>query len=123
VSRLEKFYYDLLGDAKIRFIKGKVPKISEGADRQPILHVEEMLSGGKKEEAFDLVVLAAGVVPNTAEEKIPGLPASYDANGFVLDNPEAGILGAGCVKRPLDVSRSVKDATAAALKAIQSVRR
>lgn len=123
ISRLEKFYYDLLGDGKVRFVKGKVPKISANASGQPVLHVEEMLEGKKAEETFDLVVLAAGVVPNTADEKIPGLKAEYDANGFVLDRPEAGILGAGCVKRPLDVSRSVKDATAAALKALQIARR
>ena len=88
-----------------------------------MLHVEEMLAQRKMEEAFDLVVLATGVVPSTADEKLPGANVSYDTNGFVKDTPEAGVIGAGCVKRPLDVSRSVKDATAAALKAIQIVRR
>ena len=123
ISRLEKFYYDLLGDEKISFVKGKVPKISEGANNEVILHVEEMLAGKKVEEKFDMVVLAAGVVPNTADVKLPGADVTYDDNGFVVDKPDSGIIGAGCVKRPLDVSRSVKDATAAALKAIQTVRR
>ena len=123
IGRLEKFYYDLLSDPKIKFIKGKVPKITETGDHQPVLHVEEMLHQRKLEAEFDLVVLASGVVPSTAEEKIPGAAVTYDANGFVVDTPAAGIVGAGCVKRPLDVSRSVKDATAAALKAIQIARR
>jgi quinone-modifying oxidoreductase subunit QmoA len=123
IGRLEKFYYDLLGDEKIKFIKGKVPKITENGDLQPVLHVEEMLNQRKLEAAFDMAVLATGVVPNTADEKIAGLDLKYDDNGFVVDTAGAGVIGAGCVKRPLDVSRSVKDATAAALKAIQIVRR
>jgi len=122
IGRLEKFYYDLLSDDKIKFIKGKVPKITEDGGR-PVLHVEEMLKQKKLEAPFDLVVLATGVVPNTADEKLPGAGVTYDPNGFVVDDPKAGLIGAGCVKRPLDVSRSVKDATAAALKAIQIVRR
>jgi quinone-modifying oxidoreductase subunit QmoA len=122
IGRLEKFYYDLLGDDKIKFIKGKVPKITE-KDGRPVLHVEEMLNQKKLEAPFDLVVLATGVVPSTADEKLPGAVAAYDPNGFIVDDLKAGIIGAGCVKRPLDVSRSVKDATAAALKAIQIVRR
>jgi len=123
IGRLEKFYYDLLGDEKIKFVKGKVPKITEGENKQPILHVEEMMAGKKLEAAFDLVILAAGVVPNAADEKLPGAAFKYDENGFVVDDYQAGLIGAGCSKRPLDVSRSVKDATAAALKAIQAVRR
>lgn len=123
IGRLEKFYYDLLSDEKIKFIKGKVPKITENGNNRPVLHVEEMLKQRKLEEAFDLVVLATGVVPNTADEKLPGAELDCDVNGFLKDSPEPGIIGAGCVKRPLDVSRSVKDATAAALKAIQIVRR
>ncbi len=123
LGRLEKFYYDLLEDEKISFIKGKVPKISRGEDDRPVLHVEEMLKGMKMERPFDMAVLATGVVPSTADEKLPGAQVSYDENGFVVDGPGAGIIGAGNVKRPLDVSSSVKDATAAALKAIQVVRR
>jgi quinone-modifying oxidoreductase subunit QmoA len=122
IGRLEKFYYDLLGDDKIKFIKGKVPKITEDGGR-PVLHVEEMLNQKKMEAPADLVVLATGVVPNTADEKLAGAAMKYDPNGFVVDDAAAGLIGAGCVKRPLDVSRSVKDATAAALKAIQIVRR
>ena len=47
-----------------------------------------------------------------------------DNDGFLVDSANGGgIFAAGCVKRPLDVSRSVKDATAAVMKAIQIVRR
>jgi len=44
-----------------------------------------------------------------------------DDSGFFLPaQPVSGIIGAGCVKQPADVSTCVQDATAAALKAIQS---
>jgi quinone-modifying oxidoreductase subunit QmoA len=58
------------------------------------------------------------MVPSTAGCKIPIAAAEYDEDGFFLDGP--GICGAGCVKRPSDAASSVQDATAAALKAIQS---
>ena len=67
-----------------------------------------------------MVVLATGMVPATAEAKVPG-DVMYDDNGFLLlDDQKPGIYGAGCVRKPLDVASSVQDATAAALKAIQS---
>ena len=45
--------------------------------------------------------------------------------GTLGDNPQerTGIYGVGCASSPTEVSRSVKDATAAALRAIQDVRR
>ena len=39
---------------------------------------------------------------------------------LVLDENKRGIYGAGCVRKPMDVAGAVQDATAAALKAIQS---
>jgi quinone-modifying oxidoreductase subunit QmoA len=67
-----------------------------------------------------LVVLATGMVPSTAAEKVPAAVA-YDDYGFILsESGVPGIVGAGCVKRPVDVATSVQDATAAALKAIQA---
>ena len=70
---------------------------------------------------FDMVVLAIGIVPNTADVKIPfGL--NYDDYGFVDGTAEVdGVYAAGCTKRPCDVSRATKDSTAAALKAVQCV--
>ena len=71
----------------------------------------------------DLVVLATGMVPNTATDKIPA-DIQYDENGFVINDPlKTGIYGAGCIKKPADVAVSVQDATNAAMKAIQSTAR
>ncbi len=124
IGRLEKFYYDLLEDRNITFFKGKVAEIKEDPENQDLLlEVEDTLAGEKPEERFDLVVLATGIVPNTADVKIP-LELQTDKYGF-LDGATHidGVFAAGCAKRPCDVSRSTKDATGAALKAIQCLKK
>ncbi len=124
VGRLENFYYDLLEDTNVSYTKGKVAKITEEpATGNLILDVEDTLSGETLHQTFDLVVLATGMVPSTANFKIP-FELKYDEYGFIdgatnLD----GVYAAGCAKRPVDVARATKEATAAALKAIQCLNR
>ena len=122
IGSLEKFYYDMLEDENVAFIKGKAAKIEEDPESKDLaLDVEDTLSGETLHEKFDLVVLATGIVPNTADLKIP-VELNYDDYGFVDGTAEAdGVYAAGCTKRPCDVSRATKDSTAAALKAVQCV--
>jgi quinone-modifying oxidoreductase subunit QmoA len=124
VGRLERFYYDLLEDSNVSFLKGKVAEIAEDpTSKDLILSVEDTLAGEKPEKQFDLVVLATGVVPNTADVKIP-IELKYDDYGFVDGSTSIeGVFAAGCAKRPCDVSRSTRDSTAAALKAIQCLKK
>ena len=120
IGRLEKFYYDMLDDANVSFFKGKVAEISENTDTRDLtLAAEDTIAGEKPDLSFDLVVLATGIVPNTADEKIP-FDLEYDEYGF-LDGTTGieGVFAAGCATHPCDVSRTTKEATAAALKAIQ----
>ena len=120
IGSLEKFYYEMLEDANVSFVKGKVAKISEDPDSKDLLlDVEDTLSREKLHGQFDLVVLATGVVPNTADVKIP-FELKYDAYGFIDGSTDVdGVYPVGCAKRPCDVSRATKDSAAAALKAIQ----
>jgi len=124
IGSLEKFYYDMLEDENVTFVKGKAAKISEDAESKDLLvDVEDTLSGETLHERFDMVVLATGVVPNTADAKIP-FELGYDEYGFVDGATNvAGVYAAGCAKRPCDVSRATKEATAAALRAIQCLNR
>jgi quinone-modifying oxidoreductase subunit QmoA len=95
---------------RITLTKGKVGRITcEG--EQPVLEVEDIGAGKKRKDPFDLVVLATGMVPNNP---LPGL--AVNEYGFLQEEQEAGIYPAATCKRPMDVSSSVKDATAAALK-------
>jgi len=124
IGSLEKFYYDMLEDENVSFVKGKVAAISEDPQSKDLLlDVEDTLSGENLHERFDLVVLATGVVPNTADAKIP-FELQYDDYGFVDGSTDIdGVYAAGCARRPCDVSRVTKDSTAAALKAIQCLNR
>lgn len=121
-GRQEKFYQDMLGDEQVTFLKGKVAQVEEDAGSGDLLlDVEDTLSRETLHPRFDLVVLATGVVPNTADQPLPG-DLKYDEYGFVTEDGEAaGVYAAGCASGPCDVSSSTKEATGAALKAIQSM--
>ncbi|HYB20872.1 MAG TPA: CoB--CoM heterodisulfide reductase iron-sulfur subunit A family protein [Thermodesulfobacteriota bacterium] len=119
MGRNEDFLAEIQADDKVQLIKGKIAKVTEDpSTKDVIVEAEATAVGAISRLQVDMLVLATGMVPSTAREKIPGIPAGYDAYGFILDTP--GVYGAGCVKSPSDVSTSVQDATGAALKAIQS---
>jgi quinone-modifying oxidoreductase subunit QmoA len=124
LGRLEGFYYDLLEDPNVTFVKGKVAGINEDPEsHELILDVEDTIAGEKPSPRFDMVVLATGVVPNTADSPIP-LKLEYDEYGFLDGATDVeGVYAAGCAKHPCDVSRATKESTAAALKAIQCLKR
>ncbi|MHC4696074.1 MAG: CoB--CoM heterodisulfide reductase iron-sulfur subunit A family protein [Planctomycetota bacterium] len=124
VGRLENFYYDMLEDTNVSYVKGKVAKITEEPESKDlILDVEDTLSRENLHQRFDMVVLATGMVPNTAEAKIP-FALEYDEYGFIDGTADVdGVYAAGCARRPCDVSRATKESTAAALKAVQCLNR
>ena len=120
LGRLEEFYSTVAADEKVRFVKGKVAKVEEEPGTHDLLvAAEEVLSGKKKTQRFDLVVLATGIVPQTDR-----LPKEFTLDEFrflsALEG-KTGLYGAGCAHRPEDVSAAVQDATGAALKALQCV--
>ncbi len=118
--KYENFYKKVKGDDKVHFIKGKVAEIKEGsAPGSVVLVAEDTIGGGKVQQEVDMAVLATGMQPSGAMEKVPGV--EYDENGFVLEKD--GIFPCGCSKRPIDVVSSAQSATAAAMKAVQTVRR
>jgi len=123
IGKYEEFFTPLTQDKNISLIKGKVADIGEDpATGNLTVTAEDQFSGRIVKETVDMVVLATGMVPSTAERKIPGAKVNYDENGFIILNGNSkGIYAAGCVRSPMDVASSVRDATAAALKAIQSI--
>lgn len=124
IGREEDYYYDLLDDDHIEFVKGKVATVEEEPGTgNLLLDVEDTISGDTLHRTFDFVVLSAGIVPNTGDLEIP-IELAYDEYGFIDGSTEVdGVYAAGCARHPCDVSRTTKDATAAALKAIQCLNR
>jgi quinone-modifying oxidoreductase subunit QmoA len=116
--KYENFYKKVKADKKVHFIKGKVAEVREGAGAgNVVLVAEDTIGGGKVEQEVELAVLATGMQPSGALKPIPGI--DYDADGFVV--PKEGIIPCGCAKRPVDVVSSAQSATAAALKAVQTL--
>lgn len=123
-GRYEQFMWKVRDDEKVRLIRGKVAKVEQqpGTDKV-VVTVEDTVSGRKMKEVFDLVVLAAGMVPTTKEKPFP-LPLSYTPEGFII--PELlpdGVTAVASMKSPLDVMKSNEDATGAALKSLISLSR
>ena len=98
----------------IELIKGKVGKITKTENNNLILEAEDILSGKKIKYETEMVVLATGIVPSEIK-----LNLNTDENQFISDTQIEGIIPVASSKKPMDVSASVKDATAAAVKAIQ----
>ncbi len=124
LDRLEDFYTMVKKDEKVFFVKSKIANITENEETGDLLLEGENTNTGEQiKETFDMVVLATGMVPRSISE-ISTPDVSCDEYGFITNDPnKAGIYGAGCARRPTDVASSVQDATASALRAIQSIAR
>lgn len=116
-----RFLSKIKADPNVKLTKGKVAKISEDAATQDVIvEVEDIFAGKKIKAQFDLVVLAAGMVPSTKDSKVVR-EASYTPEGFIdAASLKKGIYAVGTIKSPVDVARSVQDATGAALKGLRS---
>ncbi|MBI4720938.1 MAG: CoB--CoM heterodisulfide reductase iron-sulfur subunit A family protein [Chitinivibrionia bacterium] len=120
-GRLEDFYAARQADEKISLIKGKVARIEQDPSGSKLtVEAEDVLGGGIVRQTVDLVVLATGMVPSKIGASVPK-ELLKDEHGFLTpEQAQPGIAAAGCAKRPVDVAACVRDATGAALKALQS---
>ncbi len=120
----ERFLNKIKEDENVKLIKGKVAKVHEDpATGGVIVEAEDIYGGGKIRESFDLCVLATGMEPMIGDVKLPS-DVKINENGFaVMGKDQKGIYAVGCTKDPVDVAKSVQSASAAALKAIQTVGR
>ncbi len=119
-GRYENFARKVLAHDKVRAVKGKVAEVKEEGGKV-WLTVEDAVAGSKSTDVFDLVVLATGMQPSLAGQSLP-LELPQDDEGFLVNDEAKGIFVAGCAGRPLDVMKSAQSGTAAAMKAIQTVR-
>jgi len=130
----ENFYKSTQKDEGIFLTKGSVTGVSKNGDGM-IVEASDTLLGEKIKVKADLVVLATGMVPVTADDPVINLayrqgPAFRDIalfNGycdsnfvcFPYETQRTGIYAAGCIRRSMTMEESIEDAAGAALKAIQ----
>ena len=117
-GKYEHFREKLMEDANTEFIKGKVADIIAEEDGSVTLVAENAVTGAKVQQNVDLCILATGMQPALGEAG-KALGVTMDGNGFVVSEPEKGMIAAGCAKSAVDVYTSGQSSTAAALKAIQ----
>lgn len=134
----ENFYKVLQDDPGVFLTKGEIVSVSEGADGKVKVVVDNTLLGEKIELEVDVVVLATGMVPVTAEEAVlnleyrqgPALPelelfyGYADSNYicFPYETRRTGIYAAGAIHQPMTIDQAIEDARGAALKAIQCLK-
>lgn len=118
MDRNEDFYSKVKADENVKFVKSKIAMIEAAAGGNVKLEGENTATGERFTAEHDLVVLATGMQPNTAQDKVPG-EMTYDEYGFARS--AQGIIAAGCAREPREVVACVQDGTAAAHKAIQIV--
>jgi quinone-modifying oxidoreductase subunit QmoA len=120
--RYEKFYENIKKDPNVFFIKGKVAEVSEDKTTGNITVVaENAVTGEKIQQAVEMVVLATGMQPTAAVNKLPGAVKTTPDGFIVNDYAAGGMFGAGCANKPADVVSSNQNATGMALKAIQTL--
>jgi heterodisulfide reductase subunit A len=115
----------------ITYIKGKVAKILEDDQRNPLIIYEDIHTSQVKQLKFDLVILATSIVP---KKDAPSLAKILrididDYNFFKAHNfqpqksSKEGIFLCGTCREPMDIPTSVIDASGAAAKAAEILMR
>ncbi len=99
----------------ITLTKGKVGRVLPAEDGKGLLlEVEDIEKATRRQDSFDMVVLAMGMTPAPL-----AVDLQVNEYGYYLPDQSSGLIPTATCKRPMDVSSSVKDATASALKAMQ----
>jgi len=114
----------------IQYIKSKISHIEEDKDQNPIITYENLDTGKIEQMKFDLVVLATAIIPSLSNEKIAKiLGVELDRNRFIKTDPYfpvessmPGIFSCGCAREPMDIPRSVAEASGAAARAAEIVK-
>lgn len=113
----------------IEFVRGKVAKITEDSEQNPVVRVEMTETGEMKEVTHDLVVLSLGMVP--AYDPASTFRVALGSDKFVyLPNPNSrpcltdhpGIFVTGTAGGPMDIVDSIVTAGAAAVSAASYLR-
>ncbi len=134
---LQEYYYKSLQQNDGIFLtKGSVIEVAEG-NGGLVVNATNTLLGDNLSLQADMVVVAAGMTPVTADDPIVNLAYRQgpgfrdndiyneyaDSNYicFPYETQRTGIYAAGAIRRSMTVEESIEDATGAALKAIQCI--
>lgn len=117
-------------DYNISYIKSKIAEIRVDSDENPIIVYEDLDKGIISEMKVDLVVLATCIIPPQGIENLAEiLDIELNDYNFIKTTPfvpvetsRNGIFTCGCVHEPMDIPRSVAEASGAAARAAEVIR-
>jgi heterodisulfide reductase subunit A2 len=117
-------------DYNINYIKSKIAQITIDEEENPIIVYEDLDNKQIKELKVDLVVLATCIIPPQGIEKLAEvLDIELDDYNFIKTTPfipvetsKNGVFTCGCVHEPMDIPRSVAEASGAAARAAEVIR-
>jgi len=117
-------------DYNINYIKSKIAQIDIDKDENPIIVYEDYEDGKIKQIQVDLVVLATCIIPPDGIENLAEiLDIELNDYNFIKTTPfipvetsKNGIFTCGCVHEPMDIPRSVAEASGAAARAAEVIR-
>jgi len=127
-------FYEQTKAMGVRFVKGKIAKITEKDDGNLILRYEDIDAGGAIREAeHDLVVLSTGFIPNPDFLRLfEGAAPEADDMLFVREPEEhvnpaktsiEGVFVAGAATGPMDIPDTILHSGAAAAQAASYIER
>ncbi|NIP73618.1 MAG: CoB--CoM heterodisulfide reductase iron-sulfur subunit A family protein [Gammaproteobacteria bacterium] len=124
IDRIDDFYRKVKQDPNTSFIKSKVASITEDRESgNPVLQGVDTEGYHRYSNPHELVVLAIGMEPSVPRDAFP-VELKINEEGYIEQDPANGaFFAAGASSDALDVNRSVQNATASALRAIQVVNR
>jgi heterodisulfide reductase subunit A len=122
-------FFEKAKENGVRYVRARPYDVFENPDtKNVLLRYEDLETGKLKKEAFDLLVLSTGLIPNDRNKKLAkALKIDLDKFGFFkeedpinapLETKVKGIYLCGGATGPIDISESVVQATAASMKAI-----
>jgi heterodisulfide reductase subunit A len=114
----------------INYIKSKIAEIKIDSEENPIIVYEDLDKGIISEMKVDLVVLATCIIPPQGIENLAEiLNIELDDYNFIKTTPfvsvetsRDGVFTCGCVHEPMDIPRSVAEASGAAARAAEVIR-
>lgn len=115
----------------INYIKSKIGHIEIDKNKNPIITYEDLDSGRINRLKVDLVVLATCIIPPKGIEELADiLKIELDEYNFIKTPPfysfetsREGVYTCGCVHEPMDIPSSVSEASSAAGKAAEIIKR
>ena len=135
-GQTELFYKQVQSDPGVMLTKAEIAAVELGSGGKLVIKATDTLLGDNVMFEADLVVLATGIVPATADDPVinlgyrqgPALPDLELFGGFADSNficfpyetRRTGIYAAGCVHQPMNMAMAAEDGVGAACKAIQA---